>query len=373
MELRELMDKAGLSPAGGHAEPASLEERVTGIIVGDVLSNIMHRARHGQVWVTVRCTPNVVAVAVLKKLAGVIIAETPIDDGTLNLAEREGVPIFAASCSVFEAAGRLWSLVNPSCRITKIAACDLHVHTCLSPCADDGMVPEAIVETALERDLDVIAVCDHNSAENTSQVILAAAGTPLLVIPGIEATSEEDVHVLLLFPTAEQALKMQEILYAHLDGGGDDAAVHGSQLVVDMHGRAVRLAEYMLTGRTSLKVSEILGHAGPLGGIAVAAHVDRPIFSIATKYGCIPADMKLDALEVSPNVHLEKAREFFPDFPVITSSDAHTLEEIGLVRTHLRIYGLDFRGVREALLGRRFVHEGEFPDSMMSRADVMQG
>ena len=363
MKLRELIEKAGLSPAAGCAEPASLETEVAGVIVGDVLSNIIHRARHGQVWITVRCTPNVIAVAALKKLAGVIIAETQVDDCTLNLAEREGVPLFTATRSTFETAGRLWSLMNPLSPITKTAACDLHMHTCLSPCAEDEMVPEAIVETALERDLDVIAICDHNSAENTAQVVLAAAGTPLLVIPGIEVTSAEEMHIALLFPTAEQALKMQEIIYAHLDKAENNAAMHGSQRVVDMHGRTVRLAEYMLTGKTSLKVTEVLQQARPLGGFAVAAHVDSPIFSVATKYGCIPAEMKFDALEVSPNAHLEKAREFFPDFPVITSSDAHTLEEIGKVRTHLRIDGLDFRGVREALLDRRFVREDEFQTS----------
>ncbi len=360
MKLRELIDKAGLSPAAGCAEPASLETEVAGVIVGDVLSNIIHRARHGQVWITIRCTPNVIAVAALKKLAGVIIAETQVDDYVLNLAEREGIPLFTAVRSTFETAGRLWSLVNPFSQTTRTAACDLHMHTCLSPCAEDEMVPEAIVETALERDLDVIAICDHNSAENTAQVVLAAAGTPLLVIPGIEVTSAEEVHIALLFPTAEQALKMQETIYAHLDRAENNTAMRGSQRVVDMHGRTVRLAEYMLTGKTSLKVTEVLQQARPLGGIAVAAHVDRPIFSVATKYGCIPAEMKFDALEVSPNAHLEKAREFFPDFPVVTSSDAHTLKEIGKVRTHLRIHGLDFRGVREALLDRRFAREDEF-------------
>ena len=359
VRLRELVDRGGLSVLTGRAEPDSLEAEVTGIIVGDVLSNVMHRAKHGQLWITVRCTPNVIALAAHKKLAGVIIAESQVDDFALNLAEREGVPLFAAGRSVFDTAGLLWALMNPSSHMMKSAACDLHMHTCLSPCAEDEMAPEAIVETALERDLDVIAVCDHNSAENVGQVILAAAGAPLLVIPGIEVTTEEEVHIVLLFPTAEQALKMQEIVYAQLDGKKNDPLRFGSQRVVDRHGRTLRLVEYMLTGRTSLKAVEAIKHARALGGMVIAAHVDRPIFSVATKFGCIPPEMDFDAVEVSPNAHLGRAREFFPEFPVVTSSDAHTLGEIGRVRTQLRIEGLDFRGVREALLARRFGREGE--------------
>ncbi len=361
MKLRELVAGTGLSATSGCVEEASLEAEVTGVIVGDVLSSIMHHARHGQVWVTVRCTPNVIAVAVFKKLAAVIVAEGQVDDLALNLARREGVAVFVTTRSVFDVAGGLWSVTNPAVHVMRTAACDLHIHTCLSPCAEDEMVPEAIVETALERDLDVIAVCDHNSAENAAQVILAAAGAPLLVIPGIEATAREGMHVALLFPTAEQALKMQEIVYAHLVEANDDSTKYGGQRVVDMHGRTLRIAEYMLAGKTSLNVVETVKHARALGGMAIAAHVDRPIFSVATKFGCIPAEMNFDALEVSPNASLDKARDFFPDFPVVTSSDAHTLEEIGRVRTELQINGLDFRCVKEAILARRFKQEERLP------------
>lgn len=356
MKLIEIVKTLGLSCIAGCGGAGSLETEVTGVVVGDVLSNIMHRARHGEVWVTVQCNPNVVAVAVLKRLAGVIVAAgAELNEAALRAAEREGVPVFAAGASVFETVGRLWAEINGHAPALKVAACDLHIHTCLSPCAADDMEPEKIVETALERDLDVIAVCDHNSAENAAAAVLAAAGTSLLAIPGIEVATAEETHIALLFPTAEQALKMQDTVYEHMGEGRNVPEKYGTQRVVDSHGRTVRIAEYMLIGRTDLRTVDAISRARELGGIAIAAHVDRPIFSVATKFGGIPDEMKFDAVEVSPNANIESARGFFPDFPVVTSSDAHTLDEIGRVRTKLEIRGLDFRGVREALIGRRFV------------------
>ena len=352
MTLSELLERAGLR-ATTDPEGIAASAEVTGAIVGDVLSDILHRSKRGWIWLTIRSNANAIAVATHKQLAAVIMAAAEIPENTLALARREGVVIVQTTESVFAVAGRLWVLLNPKARPSHTAICDLHIHTCLSPCAEDEMLPEAIVETALERGLDVIGVCDHNSAENASQVVMAAAGTPLLVVPGIEVTTAEEIHVVCLFPTAEQALGMQREVYATLAPAADPRKL-GGQRVVDVHGRTLRPAEYMLEGKSGLIAAEVIEKTHALGGLAVAAHVDRPIFSAATKFGRIPAEMNFDALEVSPNAYLNKAREFFPGFPVITSSDAHTLGDIGRVRSSIEIQGLDFRGVKEALLGRRF-------------------
>ncbi len=352
MTLSELLERSGLQTPADLDKVAAATE-VSGVIVGDVLSDILHRSKPGHLWLTIRSNPNAIAVAAHKQLAGIIIAAAEVKEDTLALARREGVAIIRTNEAIFNIAGRLWPLLNPQSRPMHIAICDLHIHTCLSPCAEDEMLPEAIVEAALERGLDVIGVCDHNSAENASQVVMAAAGTPLLVIPGIEVTTAEEIHVVCLFPTAEQALGMQREIYATLAPTDDPRKLSG-QRVVDVHGRTLRPAEYMLEGKSGLSVVETIETTRALGGLTIAAHVDRPIFSAATKFGRIPTEMNFDALEVSPNAYLNKAREFFPGFPVITSSDAHTLGDIGRVRSSIEIQGLDFRGVKEALRNRRF-------------------
>ena len=108
----------------------------------------------------------------------------------------------------------------------KIYRLDLHVHTVLSPCTEIAeMTPRAIVRTALDRGLDMIAVCDHNSARNTAATRRAAEGSGLTVIPGIEITSSEEVHILGLFPTESDAEAVQEEVYARLFGQNDERGV----------------------------------------------------------------------------------------------------------------------------------------------------
>src|SRR5512134_1725840 len=76
---------------------------------------------------------------------------------------------------------------------------DLHVHTVLSPCADVEMIPPLIVQRALELEIDLIAITDHNASANVNAVQKAAEGTSLTVLPGMEVQSREDVHLLTLF------------------------------------------------------------------------------------------------------------------------------------------------------------------------------
>jgi predicted metal-dependent phosphoesterase TrpH len=95
---------------------------------------------------------------------------------------------------------------------------DLHIHSCLSPCGDLDMSPKGIVEKSLERGMDIIAVCDHNSAENAAAVMRAGAQRGLHVFPGMEINSVEEVHTLAIFQREDQALAMQDLVYKHLMG-----------------------------------------------------------------------------------------------------------------------------------------------------------
>ncbi len=93
----------------------------------------------------------------------------------------------------------------------KCLKADLHIHTCLSPCAEAEMTPTAIVGTAAARGLDVIGICDHNSTENVRALATAAEGGPLTVLGGMEVTSQEEVHVLGLFGGSESDDALQAI------------------------------------------------------------------------------------------------------------------------------------------------------------------
>ena len=102
---------------------------------------------------------------------------------------------------------------------------DLHIHTILSPCTElTEMSPHAIVERALQIGLDCIAVCDHNSCENVATIRNISRDTGLVVVPGIEITSQEEVHILGLFDSEDRAGRVQEVIYAHLPGENDETA-----------------------------------------------------------------------------------------------------------------------------------------------------
>ena len=105
MTVREITEALRLAVRAGER---SLQAEVGGGIVGDLLSVVMSRASRGDIWVTVQCHPNVVAVAVLAGLAGVVIAHGfEPEPATLAKAEEEGVPLLTTEASSFQVVGQL--------------------------------------------------------------------------------------------------------------------------------------------------------------------------------------------------------------------------------------------------------------------------
>lgn len=208
---------------------------------------------------------------------------------------------------------------------------DLHVHTCLSPCGDFSMLPALIIMKAKERDLDIIGICDHNSTENVMAVKKVGTMEGVTVIGGIEITSQEEVHILALFDDDADLQRIQNIVYEHLPGVNDEDAF-GEQLIVDEKDEILGFNEKLLIGATTLFLEQVVDIIHQLGGIAIAAHVDRDAFSIIGQLGFIPEGLDVDGLEISPRNSVEDIRAKFPqvnDYPLVSFSDAHYLEDIG--------------------------------------------
>ena len=183
--------------------------------------------------------------------------------------------------------------------------CDLHIHTCLSPCAELDIYPSALVEKCIASALDVIAVCDHNASENVEYVIRAAKGKPLVVLPGMEITSREEVHALAIFDNVEGLAVVQQIVYSALNGL-NDSKVFGYQAIVDEADEVKGFNDRLLIGATDLTLEEIVLMIHEAGGLAIASHIDRESFSVISQLGFIPTDIRFDALEISPR--MEDAR-----------------------------------------------------------------
>jgi len=230
----------------------------------------------------------------------------------------------------------------------------MHIHTCLSPCGDWGMSPKKIIEKSLEKNLDIIGICDHNSAENVEAVIKAGYGKDIRVLPGMEICSREEVHILSVFETTHQALLMQEYVYENLPGKNSPERF-GYQIVADENDDVSGENEKLLIGATTLKLKELVDKIHFLKGLCISAHVDRPAFGIISQLGFIPPDLALDGVEISWRIESYKAMKQIPDikrFPLITSSDAHFPNDIGKVITRFFMAEPTIDEIRLALSGK---------------------
>lgn len=227
-------------------------------------------------------------------------------------------------------------------------AADLHVHTCLSSCAERGMRPRAIVAAALARGIGMIGVCDHNSAGNVRAVAAAGAGL-LSVIPGMEITTSEEAHVLGLFPTAAAAEAAAREVAAGLSPGHLGA----EQELVDEEGTLLGIEPLMLSMASTFPLEAAVDLVHRHGGLALAAHVDRRSFSVPSQLGFVPPGTAFQALEVSAHgARVGRAAAFAPlGYPLTTASDAHAPELVGDGFVELEVATPIFHELALALAG----------------------
>lgn len=232
---------------------------------------------------------------------------------------------------------------------------DLHVHTALSPCAGDAATPPRIVAVAVEKGMQMIAVTDHNSAENVAAVVTCGKRHGLKVIPGMEVASREEVHLVCLLGSIGSALELQRIVYAALPDLPNRPDQFGSQLVLDAEGAVTGECSRLLMAATDLPLDVIIAEVHRLGGLAIAAHIDRPSFSVIANLGLVPPDARLDAVEISAALTRDEAMARFPSIgqlPIITASDAHLPEDIGGSPTLFLLEKMDLEDIDMAFRGQ---------------------
>lgn len=204
---------------------------------------------------------------------------------------------------------------------------DLHIHTCLSPCASDDMTPNNIVNMALLKGLDVIAVTDHNSALNVEAVYRIGRKKGLIVVPGIEVQTKEEVHVLCYFYSVEECIKFSEIINKNMTKIKNNKTIFGNQIVMDEKDREIREMEELLLVSSNFTISEIFQYMEGRGA-AVPAHVDRGSYSIISNLGFIPNIKNLSTIEISKSTDKKVFLKEHPEckkYRIISSSDAHHL------------------------------------------------
>ena len=108
MKLGDVVTKVGLQVETGQEK---LDCEVNGGYASDLLSDVMANSREGDVWVTLQVHPNIIAVATLKDLAGIIIVQgKKPEEETIKKAQQEGVPLLVTEHQAFEIAGKLYQM-----------------------------------------------------------------------------------------------------------------------------------------------------------------------------------------------------------------------------------------------------------------------
>ena len=215
----------------------------------------------------------------------------------------------------------------------RLIKADLHIHTCLSPCAEISISPKRIVEKAFKCGFDMIFITDHNSMENAEAAIRASRGYESLnVYPGMEITSKEEVHTLALFKDIQSAYNTQRTVHRNLPNAVNQSEFI-EQIIANEFDEVEGYSAKSLFSAVNMSVSEIVDLIHNNKGLAIAAHIDRESFSVISQLGFIPGNLNFDALEVSPNTDLEKAKdkfkEYYEKYNFVTGSDSHFIDNFG--------------------------------------------
>jgi PHP family Zn ribbon phosphoesterase len=216
------------------------------------------------------------------------------------------------------------------------------------------MHPRALVERALEKKLDMIAISDHNASANVRYVMKAAAGKNIQIIPAMEITTSEEVHLLALFGSLPDLMKLQTIIDQHLFGENDETRF-GVQAIVNELGEVEGLNNQLLIGATDLAIDDTVDIIHRLGGLAIPAHIDRESFSVLSQLGFIDEHAYFDALEISKLTGIRQGRLRYQElnrYPFVTSSDAHFIRDIGLSTTKILMAQPSFAELITAFSGQ---------------------
>ena len=222
---------------------------------------------------------------------------------------------------------------------------DLHIHTCLSPCADLTSSPKRVIKKALEKNLNIVGICDHHSAENVQAALNVGLKNGITVLPGM-------VHLIALFDKTSIVLNLQETVYKNLQPGSNDEKLFGKQIIANERDEVVGYNKRLLIGATKLSLKQWVKKIHDLDGLAIAAHIDRESYSVIGQLGFIPEDLELDAVEISANINKKNAIKRFPEiikFPIISSSDAHFLNDIGKKSTTFSLEKPSIDEIKKAL------------------------
>ncbi|MBO5176298.1 MAG: PHP domain-containing protein [Lachnospiraceae bacterium] len=229
---------------------------------------------------------------------------------------------------------------------------DLHQHSCLSPCGDEEMTPANIVGMAVVKELDVIALTDHNTCKNCPAFLKVAEAYGVVALPGMELTTTEEVHVVCLFEKLEDAMAFDAYVYEHLMDIKNEESIFGAQLIVNEDDEVIGKVDKLLINATDIDFDAVAGLMEQFHGVMIPAHLDKSTTSLLSNLGFIPPDSTFGIAEIKDlkNLHrLQEQHPYLKDCMILSDSDAHYLPDIHEPTYTMLVPELSVSGVFAAL------------------------
>ncbi|MBQ4353871.1 MAG: PHP domain-containing protein [Clostridia bacterium] len=218
--------------------------------------------------------------------------------------------------------------------------CDLHVHSCLSPCGDDEMTPANIAGMAVVNGLGIVALTDHNSSKNCPAFFAQAKRLGIVPVAGMELTTAEDIHVVCLFRELSDAMKFDKFVEERRPAIKNKPEIFGHQQIRDENDEICGEEEILLINASSLSLEEAYEEVHKRGGVCYPAHIDRQSNGIIAMLGTFPEDPAFTAYELNDADSDAEYREKFPIIQNLSravSSDAHVLWDISEAKFSLEL------------------------------------
>lgn len=217
---------------------------------------------------------------------------------------------------------------------------DFHIHSCLSPCADDDMTPANIIGMAAIKGLRAIAITDHNSCLHCKTAMELGERYGIVVIPGMELTTREEVHVLCLFEQLKDALQFDAYVQTKLLHTRNDPKIFGKQIIMDDKDCESGEFESLLIQATSISFDDVYPFIKSYGGIMVPAHIDKSSNSLLSNLGFIPPTSQFSCVEIrdgNQKTQLLKIHPYLQECVFIKNSDAHRLSDMNEPVHYLKV------------------------------------
>lgn len=207
---------------------------------------------------------------------------------------------------------------------------DLHIHSCLSPCADNDNTPNNLVGMAVLAGLQIMALTDHNTCKNCPAFFAAAKKQGIIPVAGMELTTAEEIHMVCLFPTLDGAMAFDEMIGTRRIRIPNRADIFGDQLICDEQDEIVGTDPDLLSNATTVSVEESVELVKPYGGVCYPAHIDREANGLPAVLGEFPATPRFSCVELHDGDRQEElCRRYGLDgVRFVVGSDAHFLWDV---------------------------------------------